>query len=256
MAAIDPRVALALVVLFGLVIGSFLNVVIVRLPAGRSLWQPGSRCPGCDAPIAWYDNIPLVSFALLRARCRACGIAIPWRYPLVEAGTAVLLALAYRMLGPSADFAVAVILLPCLVALTAIDLGHQLLPDVVTLPGVVTGVLANLATGRLSWLDSLLGIAVGGGLFFMIIVASGGGMGGGDMKLGAMLGAFLGWKVTLLSIFVAVILGGAVAIVLLATGIRRRKDPVPFGPFLAAGGAVGLIWGERMVSWYLRSLGG
>ncbi len=91
MAAIDPRVALALVVLFGLVIGSFLNVVIVRLPAGRSLWQPGSRCPGCDAPIAWYDNIPLVSFALLRARCRACGIAIPWRYPLVEAGTAVLL---------------------------------------------------------------------------------------------------------------------------------------------------------------------
>jgi leader peptidase (prepilin peptidase)/N-methyltransferase len=122
---------------------------------------------------------------------------------------------------------------------------------VITLPGIVAGVLANLVTGRVTWLDSLIGIVTGGGVFLVIILASGGGMGGGDMKLGAMLGAFLGWKVALAAIFIAVVVGGALAIVLMATGIRGRKDPIPFGPFLAAGGTIGLLWGEPIVRWYL-----
>lgn len=250
--SITPTAALTVVVAFGLVIGSFLNVVIARVPAGHNVWRPRSRCPGCGTPIGWHDNIPLLSFALLRGRCRACEIRIPWSYPLVEAATAGLLAAAYLALGPTTDFAIAVVLLPMLVAITAIDLVHQIIPDVLTIPGTLTGVVANLAAGRVSWLSALLGIALGGGLFFIIILSSGGGMGGGDMKLGAMLGAFLGWNVVLLSIFIAVILGGLAAVALLATGVRKRKDPIPFGPFLAAGGAVGLIWGERMVTWYLR----
>jgi leader peptidase (prepilin peptidase)/N-methyltransferase len=181
---------------------------------------------------------------------------ISWRYPIVEALTAALFVLAFRVFGPTVDFLAALMLLGALVAITAIDLQHQIIPDVITLPGVVAGFLANLASGRFSWLDSLIGIGVGGGLFLIIILASGGGMGGGDMKLGAMLGAFLGWKVVLVALFVAVLLGGALAITLLVTGKRRRKDPIPFGPFLALGGVVGLFWGERLAQWYVSGFAG
>jgi leader peptidase (prepilin peptidase)/N-methyltransferase len=142
-------------------------------------------------------------------------------------------------------------LLAGLVAITVVDLEHQIIPDVLSLPGILAGVLANLATGRLPWLESIMGVLVGGGVFLAIILASGGGMGGGDMKLGAMLGAFLGWKVVLLSMLVAVVAGGLLAVALIGTGVRGRKDPIPFGPFLALGGAVGLFWGERVLQWYL-----
>jgi leader peptidase (prepilin peptidase)/N-methyltransferase len=244
-----------LAVVFGLIIGSFLNVVIARVPARKSLWKPGSACPGCDAAIAWHDNVPLLSFAALRGHCRRCGIAIPWRYPIVEATTGVLFAFAYRQFGPTTDFVTAVLFLSMLIAITSIDLQHQIIPDVISLPGIVAGFVANVATARVAWIDSALGIVVGAGTFLVIILASGGGMGGGDMKLGAMLGAFLGWKVVLLTIFIAVVLGGALAVALIASGLRGRKDPIPFGPFLAAGGAVSLFWGERMVRWYLDGFG-
>jgi leader peptidase (prepilin peptidase)/N-methyltransferase len=178
-------------------------------------------------------------------------VGISWRYPLIEAVTAVLFAAAAVAFGPTPEGIVAAALLAVLVALTAIDLERQILPDVITLPGILAGVLANLATSRLSLRESLLGVVVGGGVFLVIILASGGGMGAGDMKLGAMLGAFLGWKVVLLSIFMAVSVGGALAVILMATGLRGRKDPIPFGPFLAAGGAAGLFWGERVLRWYL-----
>jgi leader peptidase (prepilin peptidase) / N-methyltransferase len=238
------------VLAFGLVVGSFLNVVIARLPAGRSLWRPRSACPGCGATIAWYDNIPVLSFLALRARCRACGMPISWRYPVVEAVTAALWLVAYATFGLSASFAVAILLVSMLIAITGIDLAHQIIPDALTVPGIAVGFLISTLPGQVGWRDSLIGIAVGGGLFLVIIVASGGGMGGGDMKLAAMLGAFLGWKVTLVSLFLAVLLGGALACGLLVSGRLRRKDPIPFGPFLAAGGVVGLLWGNRIVDWY------
>ena len=237
--------------LFGLVIGSFLNVVIARLPEGRSVWRPRSACPGCGTPIAWYDNIPVLSFALLRGRCRACGGAIPWRYPIVEAATGAAFALAYMLLGPTPDFVVAAAFLAALIAITAIDLSHQIIPDVITLPGILAGVLSNLATGRVTWLESLLGIVVGGGIFLVIILASRGGMGGGDMKLGAMLGAFLGWKLGLLALLLGVLTGGTVALCLLMLGRKGRKEAIPFGPFLALGGAITLLWGEPLLGWYL-----
>lgn len=248
-------------VLLGLAIGSFLTVVIARLPEGRSLWGPRSACPSCGATIAWYDNIPLISFALLRARCRACGAAIPWTYPLVEGSTAGLFALAWIIFGPSAQFVAAIALAAALVAITAIDLRHQIIPDRITLPGVLAGLVANLTTQRVSWLESVLGVMVGGGIFWIIIelsvLATGReGMGGGDVKLGAMLGAFLGWKVVLLSIFLAVLAGGLLAAILLSLRITGRKDPIPFGPFLAGGGLVGLFWGPRLVAWYLSGFGG
>ena len=246
-----PAGMLAAVVLFGLAIGSFLNVVIVRVPEGRSLWHPRSACPGCGAQLAWHDNIPVLSFLWLRGRCRKCGMRISRRYPIVEGVTAATLAAAYLAFGPTGDFIVAAVLLATLVVVTAIDLQHQLIPDVITLPGILVGLVANLAIGHVSWLDSVIGIVVGGGLFLVIILVSRGGMGGGDMKLGAMLGAFLGWKALLFALFAAIVLGGVVGVAVLVAGLRGRKDPIPFGPFLAAGGAMALLWGERIIDWWL-----
>ena len=246
--------ALTVVVVFGLVLGSFLNVVIARLPERRSLWAPRSACPGCGAPIAWYDNVPLLSFALLRGRCRTCAASIPWRYPLVEAVTGALFGAAWLEFGPTAEFVVAAVLLAALVAITAIDLRHQIIPDAITLPGILAGVTANVATRHLNWAEVALGIALGGGVFFAIIVASRGGMGAGDMKLGAMLGAFLGWKIALFALMVAVVIGGVSAVALMALGVRNRKDAIPFGPFLALGGAAALFWGEGVVQWYASGL--
>ena len=237
---------------FGLLVGSFLNVVIARVPEGRSVWAPRSACPRCGALIAWYDNIPLVSFLLLRARCRGCRAGIPWGYPIVEAATGAAFTLAYVLFGPTPKFLVAAVLLGALIAITAIDLRHQIIPDVISLPGIVVGFVANsLLPGGVGWLDSLIGIAVGGGIFLVIILVSGGGMGGGDMKLGAMLGAFLGWKLGLLALLLGVLAGGAVAVVLLLLGRKGRKEAIPFGPYLALGGAVALLWGDQVLTWYL-----
>jgi len=252
---IASEVTSAIAVAFGLVVGSFLNVVIARLPEHRSLWAPRSACPGCGAPISWYDNIPLLSFALLRGRCRRCAAGISWQYPFVEATTAVLFGYAWWTFGPTPEFVVAAALLAALVAITAIDLRHQIIPDAITLPGILAGITANVATRHVGWADLALGILLGGGVFFVVIVASGGGMGAGDMKLGAMLGAFLGWKMGLIALLIGVVAGGLCAGVLMALGLRGRKDAIPFGPFLAVGGAAALLWGEGVVQWYVAGLG-
>ena len=238
-------------VLFGLVFGSFLNVVIARLPEHKSVWRPRSACPGCGTAIAWHDNIPLLSFMALRGRCRHCGMSIAWRYPIVEATTGAAFALTYAEFGATPEFLLAATFFSMLIAITAIDLAHQIIPDVITLPGILIGLVGSVATGRLTWVDSVVGIVVGGGIFFVIILASGGGMGGGDMKLGAMLGAFLGWKLGLLAVLLGVVSGGIVALCLLSMGRKGRKEAIPFGPFLALGGAITFVWGVALLEWYL-----
>jgi leader peptidase (prepilin peptidase) / N-methyltransferase len=240
----------------GLCVGSFLNVVIARVPEGRSIVSPGSACLRCSTPIAWYDNVPLLSFALLRARCRKCGEPISWRYPVVELVTGLLFVLALAERGLTLDLIPALLLVSGLVAITGIDLDHQLIPDVISIPGIVVGLAVSTLTGRPGWLDSLIGVVIGGGIFLLIIVASRGGMGGGDMKLGAMLGAFLGWKLALVAILIAILAGGVFAIAVLLLRRKGRKDPVPFGPFLALGGAVSLFWGESLLAWYLGTFSG
>lgn len=237
--------------LLGAVVGSFLNVVITRLPRKESVVTPPSRCLACMAPIRWFDNLPLLSYLWLKGRCRECGSRIGWRYPVVEGVTAVVFALSLRHFGLTPALLPALLLLSALVAITAIDLEHGLIPDRITLPGIGVGFLTGFLTPRLFWGDSLMGILIGGGIFFVIILLSGGGMGGGDMKLAAMVGAFLGWKLMLVALFFGVFLGGVVAVTLLLSGRRRRKDPVPFGPFLAVGSTVSLFWGEGLLRWYL-----
>lgn len=237
--------------LVGTMVGSFLNVVVTRLPRKESLVAPGSHCRECGAPIRWCDNVPLLSFLWLRGRCRNCGSPIGWRYPAVEAATGAVFAVSAVRFGATLELLPALLFLSALVAITAIDLEHQLIPDVITVPGIVAGLLISPALSPLPWADALLGALLGGGIFFLIILLSRGGMGGGDMKLAAMMGAFLGWKLALVALFLGVFLGGGVAVALLVSGRRGRKDPVPFGPFLAAGSALSLFWGERLLRWYL-----
>ncbi len=241
-----------LAALGGAIIGSFLNVVIVRLPRNESLVAPRSRCRTCGTELEWFDNIPILSFLALRGRCRACGAAVSWRYPVVESVTALLFSLAAWRSTSLADLLVMCLFLATLVVIAGIDLEHQIIPDRITLPGIVVGFVTTFLGTRVSWFDSLLGILIGGVILFAVIMLSGGGMGGGDMKLSAMMGAFLGYKLALLALFLAVILGGGAAVALLSTGFRKRKDPIPFGPFLAIGGSVAMLWGEAFVAWYLR----
>jgi len=254
---VTPLIAAAPVIFFvGLCVGSFLNVVIARVPAGRSIVSPRSACPRCATPIAWYDNIPLLSFVLLRARCRKCKEPISWRYPVVELVTGLLSVWALAERGLTLDLIPALLLVTGLIVITGIDLDHQLIPDVISLPGIAVGLVASAATGRPGWLDSLIGILLGGGIFLLIIVASRGGMGGGDMKMGAMLGAFLGWQMALVAILVAILAGGVLAIGVLALRRKGRKDALPFGPFLAFGGLVSLFRGEALLAWYLGTFAG
>jgi leader peptidase (prepilin peptidase)/N-methyltransferase len=251
-----PVLATVIALMMGAVIGSFLNVVIVRLPKGESFVSPHSICRACGTPIRWFDNIPIASFLWLRGRCRQCGVAIAWRYPLVEGLTAALFLLTVWRIGWRIELIPAWLFVAALVAIAAIDLEHQIIPDAITLPGIVVGFLFSFIAASLPWLDSLLGVLAGGGIPFVVIVVSRGGMGGGDMKLGAMLGAFLGYKLALVAIFSGVVLGGLVAGILLAKGLRARKDPIPFGPFLAGGGVVALLFGEGLIRWYFAAFTG
>jgi len=236
----------------GLALGSFLNVVAARLPLRRSIVSPGSACMSCGTPLAWYDNVPLLSYAVLRGRCRHCGERIPWRYPAVEASTALLVAGAALEFGWSWRFAIASAFLAVLVTVSATDLERRIIPNRVVVPASVVLLAAQTALHpSAEWAIA----AVGAALFFLLAaLAYPGGMGMGDVKLAFLLGAVLGRNVT-----VALLSGMIFALVpsayLLARhGQRARKMAIPFGPFLALGGVLGLYAGHRILHWYLRVL--
>ena len=233
------------------VLGSFLNVCISRLPRGESIVLPASHCPGCRTPIEHYDNIPVVSFLLLGGKCRACRAPISWRYPLVETLTMAVAALILWRLGPTWDGARVFILGLLLIAVTFIDVEWLLIPDRITLPGIVVGLASQLYPSPRNVLSGAGACLLAGALFYLVALASRGGMGGGDVKLAAMIGAFLGWPLVVVAIFLGVLDGGLVGLLLLGLGLKGRKDPVPFGPFLALGGLVTAVWGRGLLDWYL-----
>jgi len=240
---------------YGLVVGSFLNVCVHRLPRGESLVQPGSRCPACGAALRWYDNIPLASYLVLRGRCRSCRGPISLQYPLIELLTAALFLLAYRQGGLSAALLSDLVLLCALVVLAFIDLHHQLLPNVITYPGTALGLIfAGILPGR-SLGAALLGAALGFGVLFLfaeIYFRWRGveGMGLGDAKMMAMLGAFLGWQGAALALLIASLAGTAVGLGLLLARRGSLQSALPFGTFLACGGAAAALWGTQWVEWY------
>ncbi len=240
---------------FGLILGSFINVCIYRLPRDESIAYPASHCPACQTPIRAYQNIPVVSFLFLKGRCGACGAKISWKYPLVEALHGVAFLFIFFQFGPTLNTLIYCLFFSSLVAVTFIDLSHRIVPDQITLPGMVIGVICASTVLSPGPLSSLLGLFVGGGIFYLIAVLSLAvlkkeGMGGGDIKLIAMIGAFLGWKGMLLTIFLAACSGSIIGILLILTQGRDRAEPIPFGPFLAVGAVVALFWEKGILDWY------
>ena len=274
----------AVAALFGAVVGSFLNVVIHRLPAGESIVFPGSRCPRCGAAIRPWDNVPVLGWLALRGRCRDCRGPISPRYPLVELANALLWAALALRLGPSLHLLAAAAFCSALLAITMIDLDHWIIPDVITLPGILVGLAASFVAppreslladalyhafglGRLpgaiaspGFWDSLIASLTGFAFFWLVAeigdrVSRQESMGGGDLKLTAMMGAFLGLRELGVAVFIALLSGSAVGLALMAAGRKSRKDLIPFGPFLALGGVTAVFWARPLVDWYLRLRG-
>jgi leader peptidase (prepilin peptidase)/N-methyltransferase len=243
-------------VLFGVLVGSFLNVCICRLPKNESIVSPPSHCPLCSYQIRWYDNIPLLSYLLLRGRCRGCGAPISLQYPLVELLNGTLTLLLFLRFGPTLAFATLFLFCSALVVITFIDIEHQIIPDEISLSGIVIGFALSFFIRGHSWQNSLCGILLGGGS--LLLVAYGyqrltgkEGMGGGDIKLLAMMGAFLGWKAVPFIILASSLAGSVIGISIMLLQKKDSKLAIPFGPYLAFGAVLYIFYGRTLIRWYL-----
>ena len=241
----------------GAVVGSFLNVCIWRLPAGESIVYPASHCPRCHVPILIRDNVPIFSYLFLRGRCRNCQTPISVRYPLVELLTGGMFVLLLYRFDLSPIFAASAVFVSALIAISFIDLDHQIIPDVISLPGIVVGLLLAVFGFGPPILDAVLGVLLGGGLLYGVAVGyhlltGREGMGGGDIKLLAMIGAFLGWSGVLVTLVLGSFTGAVLGIgLILARGADTRL-PIPFGPFLAFGALCALFFGDPLIHWYMH----
>jgi leader peptidase (prepilin peptidase)/N-methyltransferase len=248
-----PLPFIVFVAVLGLMVGSFLNVCIHRLPRHDSLVWPASRCPTCLSRIKPYDNIPLVSYIALRGRCRSCGQPISLQYPVVEGVTALLFVGAILLFPP--DLVVQRLVFACaLLVLFFVDLEHYILPNVITLPGIAVGFLFSLF-GPPGWVDSLIGLAAGGGVLWAIAfvyerIRREEGLGFGDVKMLAMIGAFLGWKLMVLTLVLSSFLGSLVGLLLIVLRKGDLKYALPYGTFLAAAALFSSVAGDRIVDWY------
>ncbi len=249
--------------IIGLCIGSFLNVCIYRLPRNQSILQPPSHCPNCQNSLKWYDNIPLLSYSLLKGRCRNCQAPISARYPLVEILTGILFLLSLLHHPVSLSFSSFFLLLKDLILISLllpilfIDLENQIIPNPLSYMLIATGLIFSALTGSL--LPSLIGAVIGGGLFLAIRLLGSfflkeEAMGMGDIKLAAGIGAFLGWKIGLISFFISFLLGAVIVIVLLLTHLKKKKDKIPFAPFLIGAALISLFLGDKLLYLYLSCI--
>jgi leader peptidase (prepilin peptidase)/N-methyltransferase len=243
-------------IILGAMIGSFLNVCIYRLPKEESIIWPRSHCPACKKTIRFYDNIPLISYLLLRGRCRYCKGPISIQYPLVEGVTALSSLFLFMKFGPSLSYLFYFAFVAALIAITVIDLHHQIIPDGISLPGIGVGLLASLVIPQITFFNSLMGILLGGGSLFLVAtlyewIFKREGMGGGDVKLLAMVGAFLGWKPVIVTILLSSLIGSITGILIMILKGKDFKYAIPFGPFLSLGAVIALFYGENLIRWYL-----
>ncbi|MFN2422031.1 MAG: A24 family peptidase [Gemmatimonadota bacterium] len=242
------------VAVLGLLIGSFLNVLILRLPVGESIVAPGSRCPHCKTPLRWYHNVPLVSWLVLGGRCAFCKESIGWLYPAVEASTAVIWGANVAAYGLTPETARAILFLTLLLAIAVTDARFYIIPDELSLGGAALGLVLSLLPGGPALLDSLIGAVVGGAVLWVVAIVGRwafkkDAMGGGDIKMLAMVGAFLGWRGALLTIFL-----GALAGTLIFVPLAWKSDKlVPFGVFLALGAGLAFYVGDDLLRWYTGS---
>jgi leader peptidase (prepilin peptidase)/N-methyltransferase len=247
------------VFIFGLCIGSFLNVCIYRLPESKSIVQPRSMCPHCGALIRFYDNIPILSYIALKGKCRHCSASIALRYPVVELISGVFALGVYLKYGIGPETLIYFAFIASLLVITFIDIDHRIIPDVITLPGIPIFFAASFALRQISFVESILGILVGGGSLFLVawlyhLLTKKEGMGGGDIKLLAMIGAVIGWKGVLFTIFVASAVGTLAGMLIMLKTRKTMKLAVPFGPFLAIGGITYILFGPQLINWYFNLL--
>jgi len=237
---------------FGLIIGSFLNVCISRIPRRESIVFPSSRCEACNTYLKPFDLVPVASFLLLRGKCRYCGCKLSWRYPVIEIFTGVLFMLVYQVISMNMSLIPNLFLVSLLVIISFIDIDHYRIPDPLIISGLGAGIAFQIFIPFQPLINSLIGFITGGGILFLIAVLSRGGMGGGDIKLGALIGLFLGWKLMFLSLFIAAFLASAAGIYLMIIKKKSRKDAVPFGPFLSLGAFISLLWGNHLILGYIK----
>lgn len=252
----EDIIILVLPFVFGAVVGSFLNVCIYRIPLGLSLVSPPSRCSSCGKQIPFYFNIPLLGYIFLGGKCYYCKASFSIRYPIVEALTGLFAALLFNRYGVTAELFVYFALVSSLIVITFIDLDHKIIPDVISLPGIVVGFGASFFLDSPGVLDSGIGIVLGGGILFAIAAAyllltGKDGMGGGDIKLLAMIGAFVGWKGVIVTLFFSSFIGAVSGIAFMAVSGKGRKYAIPFGPFLASGALIYLFYGDFLINWYI-----
>jgi leader peptidase (prepilin peptidase)/N-methyltransferase len=247
--------------LIGLVIGSFLNVCIWRVPRGQSVVVPSSRCPSCGTPLGALDNVPVLSYLFLGGRCRYCKGRISLRYPLVEALNAALYVMVLERFGLGWHLPFYLAFVSSLIVIAFIDLDFQIIPDWITLTGIPIGLLAGslilpdpfMRMDPLGYKASVIGALGGFGLFYAVAVLSRGGMGGGDIKMMAMIGALMGWKAVLLTTFLGSLAGSVVGVFMILFKGKGRKTKIPFGPFLALGALLTLLWGQEVLRLYLNA---
>ena len=245
--------------LMGLCTGSFLNVCIYRLPESKSIVHPRSMCPNCDTLIPFYDNIPLFSYLWLKGQCRRCKVKISMRYPMVELLGGLVALGTYLRFGLTIETLIYYVFIAALLVVTFIDLDHRIIPDVITLPGIPICFAASFALPDITYKDALLGILIGGGSLFLVawvysILTKKEGMGGGDIKLLAMMGAIVGWQGVLFTIFVASLVGTLAGFAVMLQSRKGMKLAVPFGPFLSIGSITYIFFGTELVTWYLNLL--
>lgn len=257
MTAILPASILAFI--FGACIGSFLNVCIYRIPAGASIVHPGSSCPRCKTMIPFYDNIPILSYLMLTGKCRNCRTPIAIRYPLVELLTGLFALACILVFGPTLHGLVSFIFIATLIVVAFIDLDHRIIPDSISLPGIPIFFLAALAVPTVTWQASALGILSGGGSLFAVawgyqLMTGREGMGGGDIKLLAMIGAMIGWQGILFTLFAASAIGTIVGLLAMIRSGKGMRLAIPFGPFLSLGAVIYLFYGRALIYWYINLL--
>lgn len=258
-ALIETQILAIYALVLGAVIGSFLNVCIYRIPERLSIVHPASRCPKCGQAIRWYQNIPVISWLVLRGKCAGCKAPISIRYPLVEALTGLLFWQTFTTFGLHPATLVFWLFCAALVVITFIDLDHQIIPDVISLPGIPIGFLCSFLLPWISWSESLFGVLLGGGSLYLVaagyeLMTKKEGMGGGDIKLLAMIGAFLGWKAIFPIILISSLVGSLIGITLMLVKKADSRLAIPFGPFLALGAVIYLFCGQALVHWYLQFL--
>jgi leader peptidase (prepilin peptidase)/N-methyltransferase len=241
----------------GLVVGSFLNVCICRMPNNESVVSPPSHCPRCNYRIRWYDNIPILSYLALRGSCRGCGTHISLQYPSVELLNGLLTLWLFLRFGPSLTFLALFLFSSALVVITFIDIEHQIIPDEISLSGIVIGFLFSFFLPWQSWSSSLLGILLGGGSLLLVAscyqwLTGKEGMGGGDIKLLAMMGAFLGWKAVPFIIFASSLVGSVVGVSMMLLSKKDSKMAIPYGPYLAFAALLYIFYGSQLIQWYFN----